>query len=296
MLVIASPLSAELVLPWCVNKDQEVAYKRILRKVLSPVLALLLSIPWLPVFEKEYIPPENMIVKTKVLLKHHVIEQSNHRASKRTAKAKSIRNKSAQKARKPTQGIAAFSKQLSALRAAVDVKMFQNKNTFNTSLGDKAHNKRTLLGHESATKLSQGIKVSDRDLSETAMLATHRSTEIDSPIQIFGVSNGRDEGYSSGIDSRRDMESIRRIFERSKGAVFSLYTQSLRSHPELRGKFLFQLVIEPDGSISDLKLLNSDLGVSDLERNILTKIGEIHFGAEDVIATVVQYMFIFLPS
>lgn len=300
MSVACYPLSAELVLPWSSGRGQEKKFKETLKKILIPVLLLLLIMPWLPVFEKEFVEPETKLVKTKVLLTPPVVEKSRQpkpkpvKAVKKKKKALA-KSPSKSKDKAPTQGIAALSKQLSALRASVDTSRFQNKNVAVSTSGKVAKSRRQLLGSDSATRTSGGIKVSDSIVKSTS-LAAHQSTAVDSPIQIVGIAGGSSNGYSSSVEGQRDMESIRRVFEKYKGSVFALYTQSLRSHPDLQGKFMFELVIEPDGSISALKLIASDLGFNQLERNILSKIKGIRFGEKDVVATAVQYKFVFLPS
>src|SRR5690606_30491807 len=107
---------------------------------------------------------------------------------------------------------------------------------------------------------------------------------------------GSELSFLSGQAGRRDMENIRRTFEAAKSSVYSLYLQALHEHPELAGKFIFRLVIEPDGSISELQLVSSELGLRRLETTILERIRTINFGAKDVSPTAVEYAFSFLPS
>ena len=99
-----------------------------------------------------------------------------------------------------------------------------------------------------------------------------------------------------GAAGRRDMESIRRTIENAKGSVYAMYAKALRDHPDLNGKFVFELVVEPDGTVSRLKLIKSDLNMPDLEQKMLNRIGGINFGREDVAPTRVQYTFVMIPS
>jgi len=55
-------------------------------------------------------------------------------------------------------------------------------------------------------------------------------------------------------------------------------------------------VIEPDGSISLIELVSSELGDSKLENKLLVRIRGINFGPDDVVATPVNYKFDFLPG
>lgn len=92
------------------------------------------------------------------------------------------------------------------------------------------------------------------------------------------------------------MESIRRVFEQHKGAIYAIYNRALRKDPEIRGKYVFHIVIEPSGAISKIELISSELGNSALEQKLLTRIQVIDFGPEDVVATPVNYRFDFLPG
>ena len=92
------------------------------------------------------------------------------------------------------------------------------------------------------------------------------------------------------------MESIRRVFEQHKGAIYAIYNRALRRDPEIRGKYVFHIVIEPDGSISSIALVSSELGNGKLEQKLLARIRVIDFGPDDVLATPVNYKFDFLPG
>ena len=92
------------------------------------------------------------------------------------------------------------------------------------------------------------------------------------------------------------MESIRRVFERHKGAIYAIYNRALRQDPEIRGKYVFHIVIEPSGEISKIELVSSELGNVKLEKKLLTRIRGIDFGPDDVLATPVNYKFDFLPG
>ena len=108
--------------------------------------------------------------------------------------------------------------------------------------------------------------------------------------------SGNGGSRSSTVAGGRDMESIRRVFEQHKGAIYALYNRALRSDPGLQGKFVFHIVIEPDGSISDIELVDSQLGDQRLELKLLARIQMISFGPEDVAATPVNYKFDFMPG
>ena len=126
-------------------------------------------------------------------------------------------------------------------------------------------------------------------------LGSHNGTAIDSPIAAMDLPDENGE-WSEGGAGRRDMESIRRTIENAKGQVYALYAKALRQHPDLNGKFIFELVVEPDGRVTRLKLIQSDLRLRELEQQMLDKIAAIHFGKEKAAPTRVQYTFVMIPS
>ena len=63
----------------------------------------------------------------------------------------------------------------------------------------------------------------------------------------------------------------------------------------LQGKLVFEMVIAPDGRITELTLLSSGLADAELTRKLLARIRLISFGAADVITTRVNYALDFLP-
>lgn len=99
----------------------------------------------------------------------------------------------------------------------------------------------------------------------------------------------------SQIVGDRDIELIRKTLDANKGAVYSLYRRALRQDPALEGKVTVSLTIEPDGSLSDVTLISSELNNDALEKKLLARIGMINFGAANVKQTKLEYAFNFLP-
>ncbi|MGD8842969.1 MAG: AgmX/PglI C-terminal domain-containing protein, partial [Gammaproteobacteria bacterium] len=208
-----------------------------------------------------------------------------------------------------SMGVAAFSKQLQSLRSSLDVAKLQARNT-NVKTGAAARIRRSVLGRETATKTSGGLRA---DVMSSAgsgtQLAGRSGVAVGSPFGdgdgVGGGGGGGGNGVGGGggggshrssVAGGRDMESIRRVFEQHKGAIYAIYNRALRRDSELRGKYVFHIVIEPNGKISRIELVSSELGNSPLEQKLLTRIRVIDFGPEDVVATPVNYRFDFLPS
>jgi len=303
-------------LPWDASGDEDSRFKRILKRLLLLLLLLAVIFPWLPLpeidrEEKERIPP----TLAKVLIEQRTVappppppepvkqEEKTEPTEAKKAAPEPAPAKEVKKAREKVSkmGVAAFSKELSSLRSSLDVAKLQARNT-NVKTGAAAKAARSVLGATSATKTSGGVNSSVmNDTGSGTQLAGKGSTAVESPIGNGSGgggsgASGNGGARSSTVAGGRDMESIRRVFEQHKGAIYALYNRALRSDPGLQGKFVFHIVIEPDGSISDIELVDSQLGDQRLELKLLARIQMISFGPEDVAATPVNYKFDFMPG
>ncbi|WP_075188378.1 AgmX/PglI C-terminal domain-containing protein [Teredinibacter haidensis] len=321
MQAAVQPLALELQLPWALDERQEKKFERILKRFLIPILLFMLVIPWLPVFELSYEEIESDEVVTTVMLKPLEILPPPPVPEKKVVAAKSrpvaseqaeqpkpspkmahmkeqkiVPKQDSKNALKQSQGLNELSNQLTALRGTLDLARLQTRNVTTSSQGEFKRNSHEFLGKDGAVKRSDGIEIDETlVVSNGSGLAAYQSTSVDglglgdSPVSTLA-------SHSSFKTGQRDMESIRRTLERTKSSVHSLYQLALLDNPDLAGKFTFKLVIEPDGTISNLSLLASELGISNLESNILERIRSVNFGAKEVSPTVVEYKFVFLPS
>ncbi|HEX4586236.1 MAG TPA: AgmX/PglI C-terminal domain-containing protein [Burkholderiaceae bacterium] len=94
----------------------------------------------------------------------------------------------------------------------------------------------------------------------------------------------------------RSIEEIKLVFERNKGAIYTIYNRALREDPTLQGKVVVELKIAPSGQVLDCKIVSSELKDTDLERKLLARIRQFDFGAKDVAQMVVTWPVDFLPS
>ncbi len=223
--------------------------------------------------------------------------------------------------------------QLKSLRGALDIAKMQNKNVSVSTGGTVAASDRDVLGADVAMGKGKNLVVNDAIMrGDVVILADHKSTAVESGSgdgyggggrngtgtgggggnvgrsgkggnsgsgNGEGVGEGNGNSVSGALSNKaggRDMESIRSTLEKTKSSVYTLYQRALLDHPDLAGKFTFSMIIEPNGSISKLKLVASELGISDLDTSILDRIRQVNFGAKDVSATVVEYKFVFFPS
>jgi protein TonB len=316
----------DFVLPWEASRLEDERFRRILKRLLLVFLLLAIVVPWLPIPEiqrevAEMIPPPlaKLIIQQKLPaappppppepepaeIEKPLPKQVQKPVRKAAAPPGQKKPKAARKAVN-SMGVAAFSSQLQSLRSSLDVAKLSARNT-NVKTGAAQRSSRSVLGRETATRTSGGI-------SSSVMNGNGSGTRLGgrSGVAVAGSIGGGGSGggggggsggagsgggrHGSSVTGGRDMESIRRVFEQHKGAIYAIYNRALRSDSEISGKYVFHIVIEPSGAISKIELISSELGDGALEKKLLARIRVIDFGPEDVLATPVNYKFDFLPG
>jgi protein TonB len=322
-------LMNDFVLPWEATRKEDERFWLILKRLLLVFLLLAIVFPLLPLpkierEQAEILPPTlaKIIIQQKLPAqpappppKPDPVEiekpvEKKQAVEKAASPAKQAKAKPASR-NVASMGVAAFSSQLQSLRSSLDVAKLQAKNT-NVTTGAAAKASRTVLGRESAIKTSGGVSSSVLNSNgSSTQLSGRNGIAVASPLGYGdggggsggGGGNGSGGGagggggkHSSSVAGGRDMESIRRVFEQHKGAIYAIYNRALRRDPEIRGKYVFHIVIEPSGKISRIELVSSELENIKLEQKLLTRIRVIDFGPDDVVATPVNYKFDFLPG
>lgn len=310
------PMALDLHLPWELDEQRETAFKRTLKRLGLPLLLLFVVVPWLPTFDSGLDLEKETVKRTQVLLDPIEAPEPEPEVAEPPTPPKpepkpvepvAAPTPEPQPAATPqaepdaresvatSQGMDELSNQLSAVRSAANVASMQRKNLSDNQGGDVARTERARLGREMTTR-SNGTVVDETVMrSDITALSAHEAAEVDG-VDMDSLPASNPRSHLSGQGGQRDMESIRRKLEQTKGNVYALYQRALQDDPNLTGEFTFKLVIEPNGSISQLTLLVSELGVRDLEQQILARIEQVDFGAMPVPPTVVEYRFVFLPS
>lgn len=188
-------------------------------------------------------------------------------------------------------GVLAFKDDLMEMRDSLEVK---NLDQTQSSRGQASAAKveRSLI--TAKNRSSGGISTAgvSRDAGGPA-LSGREATRVESNI-VAGAGKKPLKSRQDNQGGRSD-ESIRRVMDANKGAIFAVYNRALRKDPLLEGRLVFEMVIEPSGEISKLALLSSELHDNGLTQKILARIRMIRFGRESVRATRVNYSFDFLP-
>jgi protein TonB len=302
-------MTLELQLPWESSASEDARFRKILRNMLSAFLVFAVVVPFLQVaeltrVEQEELPPHlaRVLLEQKVLPKPEVVKPKPKpivkpkvaEKPKPKPKPKPKLKQDVNQARKvaETSGVLAFQDDLMEMRDSVDL--------------DSLSQTQTRRGEESAQQVerslitsgvagsSGGIKTSalSRDTGGAA-LSSHEATKVSSTI-ARNTKSRASSGQSANLGGRSD-ESIRRVMDKNKGAIYSIYNRALRKDPLLQGKLVFEMLIDAGGSVTELKLLSSELSDEALSKKILSRIRLIQFGTEDAHPTRVNYSFDFLP-
>jgi protein TonB len=108
----------------------------------------------------------------------------------------------------------------------------------------------------------------------------------------LGAKTGADASSQGG----RSEASIRQTLEANKSSLYTLYNRALRANPLLKGKVVFELVIQPDGSVAQVNVIESELNDERLERQLQLRLQAVNFGAAEVAPTRSQWTIAFLPG
>ncbi|TQV73890.1 AgmX/PglI C-terminal domain-containing protein [Aliikangiella marina] len=95
---------------------------------------------------------------------------------------------------------------------------------------------------------------------------------------------------------KRQPEEIRKVFDEIKKDIFVLYLEELKSHPTAKGKLNIKFLVMSDGTVKNLELIRSELGVSSLEEKILSVVSDLDFGTSVINSEEITYTFTFFPE
>jgi len=125
-------------------------------------------------------------------------------------------------------------------------------------------------------------------------LAGRATTLVDGATGGGGAGGSVKRGNSG--KASRSLEDIKLVFERNKGAIYAIYNRALREDPSLQGKVVVELKISPAGSVTEARVVSSELHAPELEAKLLARIRQFDFGTKEVDQMNVTWPVDFLPS
>lgn len=127
-------------------------------------------------------------------------------------------------------------------------------------------------------------------------IGSRTTTVVESPVEGFGPAGGAVTRSGQSDLGSRSREEIERVFDRNKGAIYSLYNRALRADPTLQGKVVLRLTILADGTVSFCEIVSSELGDPELEQRLVQRVLLFQFEAKEVEAVTTTKPIDFFPA
>jgi outer membrane biosynthesis protein TonB len=226
-----------------------------------------------PKKEVEKAPPKS--VKIKVPTQAEITEQAKNKAKQ--------------------SGLLAFQDDLASMRDNTSLSNLADTNTIKGA-GASDQTQRKFIGKKVAGN-SGGVDTSNltTNIGSRGELAGRKNTEYVAPSEGLASLAAKQLETQDSILGSRQTESIRKVLDANKGAIYAIYRKALRSDPSLQGKVTVKLSIDPNGGVSNVELLFSELDSITVENKLLRRIKLINFGKQNVTTTLLDYSFNFLP-
>lgn len=174
--------------------------------------------------------------------------------------------------------------ELADLREQLDLKPLEQTKNLTGAVGADSHAERSLITAKVGAG-SGGITSanSSRGFGTGAgSLTGHETGAVASNIARSGLdARGPTRTGNSG-KAARSREEIELIFDRNKGAIYSLYSRALREQPDLQGKMVLEFTISPAGEVTMCRVVSSELNDPELEKKIVARVRLFRFEAKDV--------------
>lgn len=294
-------------LPWSPTEDVEQRFRKVLRNALIVFAILALIVTFLPMPERQLAstpdipdrivklviekkvppppPPPKVEEKKPEPLKVEPVPQPKPQPRQPDAREKAQQS-----------GLLKLQDQLADLRDnAVLDKAAMTKN-LTGKVGESTRSERSLVTSKVGTG-SGGINTASLSRGYgggAGSLSGHTTTQVSSAVLDAKPSDGVQRG--AGNRASRSEEEIAMVFDRNKGAIYSIYTRALRDKPELQGKLVLELTIAPDGSVTRCDVVSSELNDTELERKLVARIKMFRFEARDVGTITVTKPIDFFPA
>jgi len=304
-------------LPWTHDEADERRFASILLTVLLPFLLIGLIIPFLPLLdmpaeeEKEAVPkrvaelvierrerqpePEPEPVEPEAE-PEPAPQPEPQRAPEPQVQPKPQRQQPSARERAAQSGVLAFSQELQSLR--------QNE------AADRVRAQRDLIRRETDSGAPRERRPVDADAGEGSSgidtqastpttgteteLAGRQTTRVPDRPGSRSTAGGPQRG--SGRGAVRTNENIQIVFDRNKGALYSIYQRALRKNPTLQGTLVLQLTIQPSGEVTAVSVASSELDDPALEQKIVNRVKLFDFGTKDVPVWRGRFPIEFFPS
>jgi protein TonB len=322
-----STCSQVILMPWELSSDADARFKRIVTTSLAVFLLFAVIIPYLPLPEFEKIPltvpearvatlileiketpkPKPAVVTPKAPQPEPLLKQPAPTISKtvaprvvkpvpRVAKAKPVKPKVSARKQAQQAGLLAMKDALADMRQNTVSANLQKTRTLSRAGGKARTTDRAVLT-SGTTRSSGGIQTTSLSRNTGGgQLAGRTTTKVHSPSGNAPAGGGSGDSGRGERSAGRSIEEIQMVFDRNKGAIYSVYNRALRKDPTLQGKIVLQLTIAPSGKVTRCVLVTSELHDGVVSQKISQRVKLFNFEAKDVNEVTITYPIEFLPA
>lgn len=286
--------------PWTLSDQDERRFIAIARIILIVFTLCSLVVPFVTVPEverskAEILPPRlaKLLIEKKKTPPPPPPKVEQEKPKDKVKEKKEKPKKTVEEARKKAakSGLLALQNELADLREHTALTKLKPTHKL-VKDGTKATTKRSVI----ATNVTQGSGgINTAKLSRNVIstdLAGRETTQIEAPVSLGEIAT-TDSGNRVAA---RTIEEIQLIFDKNKGAIYSIYNRALRSNPTLKGKVVLSITIDPSGKVLECKIISNEVDSSEFAEKLVARIKLFNFGAKDVDTMVVTYPIDFLPS
>ena len=306
---VLAPFYREYELPWEGDPEASSRFRKILRTLLIIFVLFGIIVPFLPnpkptaeetavperiaivMQEKPKPPPPPPKPVEQEKPKPKPEEKTPVKPPPTPVDQKQVAHEKAQKQ------VNQFKDELADLRQQMDLTPMQQTKNLSGAVGADSHAERNLITSK-AGQGSSGITSANSSRgfgSGAGSLTGHDTTAVTSSIASGGL-NAHGVSHAGNGKAGRSQEEIATVFDRQKGAIYSLYIRATRSNPELQGKVVLEFTISPGGDVTACRVVSSELKDEDLERKIVSLVKLFKFEAKDVAVTTTTKPMDFFPA
>jgi len=312
-----STLAQSVLMPWELSAEVDARFRRIVTSCLAGFLLFAIVMPYLPlpeilkapveeperrlatlIFEVKPEPPKP-VHKPKPPEPKKVVKQQKpvkKPVPPKVAKVKPVPVKPKISARKKAEqaGLLAMKDALADMRQNT-VTSALKKTSYLSQAGGRARTTDRAILTSGTTRSSGGIQTASLSRNTGGGELNSRST---TQVQSLpgNASGGTTSGSRGDRSAGRSIEEIQMVFDRNKGAIFSVYNRALRKNPTLQGKIVLELTIAPSGKVTRCVLVSSELQDPVLSKKISQRVKLFNFEAKDVSEVTITYPIEFLPA
>ncbi len=194
-------------------------------------------------------------------------------------------------------GILAFADDLADMRDMVNKDKLNDSATIQRGSGVAAVLDRSLITSRQSQRQSNVNIAALSNNTGGVALSARETTRVEAEVFDQTVENtGAVRLVRPETQSIRSIEEVRKVFDANKGAIYAIYNRALRQNPGLVGKIVLELVIEPDGRVSECTVTASEMDDETMVQKLVRRVSLFNFGERDAVVTRISYPVHFLPS